>query len=196
MSWFRHHVLYETRCHMHSMAGFNSFDGMFGAVLSYRCESPYDRPEYDEKYILHLATVTEHKPPPPVSATWNTPTLSLLQGLKELNELVSSYQGLRDNGARGPSIVSASIACARTCNLDKDIKDLPSDDTDTKLMTIEVGTWSSSSLAYCTGGRMLGCRSSCCPWRSCMIMNNAYEDFGRQTVKEADMCVKRMSLVL
>ncbi|CAM9935237.1 unnamed protein product, partial [Ectocarpus sp. 8 AP-2014] len=34
-------------------------------------------------------------------------------------------------------IVSASIACARTCNLDKDIKDLPSDDTDTKLMTIE-----------------------------------------------------------
>ncbi|CBJ25524.1 Magnesium chelatase subunit H, putative chloroplast precursor [Ectocarpus siliculosus] len=61
----------------------------------------------------------------------------LYKGLKELNELVSSYQGLRDNGARGPSIVSASIACARTCNLDKDIKDLPSDDTDTKLMTIE-----------------------------------------------------------
>ncbi|CAN0517326.1 unnamed protein product, partial [Scytosiphon promiscuus] len=50
----------------------------------------------------------------------------LVQGLKELNELVSSYQGLRENGARGPSIVSASIACARTCNLDKDIKDLPS----------------------------------------------------------------------
>jgi len=52
--------------------------------------------------------------------------------------LVASYQGLRDNGARGPSIVSAAIASARTCNLDKDIKDLPSDDTDTKLMTIEV----------------------------------------------------------
>lgn len=63
----------------------------------------------------------------------------LLQGLKELNELVASYQGLRDNGARGPSIVSAAIACARTCNLDKDIKDLPSDDTDTKLMSIDVG---------------------------------------------------------
>lgn len=63
----------------------------------------------------------------------------MLQGLKELNELVSSYQGLRENGARGPSIVSAAIASARTCNLDKDIKDLPSDETDTKLMTIEVG---------------------------------------------------------
>lgn len=61
-----------------------------------------------------------------------------MQGLKELNELVSSYQGLRENGARGPSIVSAAIANARTCNLDKDIKDLPSDDTDCKLMTIEV----------------------------------------------------------
>lgn len=66
-------------------------------------------------------------------------SVSFPQGLKELNELVSSYQGLRENGARGPSIVSASIACARTCNLDKDIKDLPSDDTDTKLMTLEVG---------------------------------------------------------
>lgn len=64
--------------------------------------------------------------------------LLLWQGLKELNELVASYQGLRDNGARGPSIVSAAIASARTCNLDKDIKDLPSDETDTKLMTMEV----------------------------------------------------------
>lgn len=60
------------------------------------------------------------------------------QGLKELGELVASYQGLRDNGARGPSIVSASIACARTCNLDKDILDLPGDDADCKLMTLDV----------------------------------------------------------
>lgn len=61
-----------------------------------------------------------------------------LQGLKELGELVSSYQGLRDNGARGPSIVSAAIACARRCNLDKDIKDLPEDDINSKDMTMEV----------------------------------------------------------
>lgn len=51
---------------------------------------------------------------------------------------MASYQGLRDNGARGPSIVSAAIACARTCNLDKDIKDLPQDDVDCKQMTLEV----------------------------------------------------------
>ena len=51
---------------------------------------------------------------------------------------MASYQGLRDNGARGPSIVSASIACARTCNLDKDILDLPGDDVDCKTMTIDV----------------------------------------------------------
>ncbi|CAN0173972.1 unnamed protein product, partial [Laminaria digitata] len=61
----------------------------------------------------------------------------LYKGLKELGELVASYQGLRDNGARGPSIVSASIACARTCNLDKDIKDLPGDDVDCKSMTLD-----------------------------------------------------------
>lgn len=60
------------------------------------------------------------------------------QGLKELSELVSSYQGLRENEARGPSIVSAAIACARRCNLDKDIKDLPPDDFEPKQMTLDV----------------------------------------------------------
>ncbi|CAN0446705.1 unnamed protein product, partial [Discosporangium mesarthrocarpum] len=61
----------------------------------------------------------------------------LYKGLKELGELISSYQGLRDNEARGPSIVSAAIASARVCNLDKDIKDLPADDADCKTMTQE-----------------------------------------------------------
>lgn len=51
---------------------------------------------------------------------------------------MASYQGLRENEGRGPSIVSASIACARRCNLDKDIKDLPMDDIDAKQMTLEV----------------------------------------------------------
>lgn len=64
--------------------------------------------------------------------------MGMKQGLKELSELVSSYQGLRDNEARGPSIVSASIACARRCNLDKDIKDLPPDDFEPKQMTLDV----------------------------------------------------------
>lgn len=53
----------------------------------------------------------------------------LYKGLKELGELVASYQTLRDTG-RGSSIVGSIVAAARTCNLDKDIKDLPSEEAD------------------------------------------------------------------
>jgi len=53
----------------------------------------------------------------------------LYKGLKELGELVSSYQGLRDSG-RGAQIVGSIVAAARTCNLDKDITDLPAEDAD------------------------------------------------------------------
>jgi magnesium chelatase subunit H len=53
----------------------------------------------------------------------------LYKGLKELKDLISSYQGLRENQARGPAIVSAIVSTAWTCNLDKDIKDLPSLET-------------------------------------------------------------------
>jgi len=49
----------------------------------------------------------------------------LYKGLKELKELISSYQGLRGNEARGPAIVNSIVSTAWTCNLDKDIKDLP-----------------------------------------------------------------------
>merc|ERR1719390_171579 len=61
----------------------------------------------------------------------------LYKGLKELSELVSSYQGLRENEARGPSIVNSIISAAYTCNLDKDIKDLPADDFDSKTVDLE-----------------------------------------------------------
>ncbi|KAG5176932.1 magnesium chelatase subunit H, putative chloroplast precursor [Tribonema minus] len=61
----------------------------------------------------------------------------LYKGLKELGELVGSYQGLRENSARGPSIVNSAVAAARQCNLDKDIKDLPTEDQDAKEMTLE-----------------------------------------------------------
>merc|ERR1719194_141480 len=54
----------------------------------------------------------------------------LYKGLKELGELVASYQGLRTTG-RGASIVSAIVASARQCNLDKDVE-LPEDDVDMK----------------------------------------------------------------
>eukprot|EP00401_Gymnodinium_catenatum_P071441 CAMPEP_0117588018 /NCGR_PEP_ID=MMETSP0784-20121206/69627_1 /TAXON_ID=39447 /ORGANISM="" /LENGTH=1485 /DNA_ID=CAMNT_0005389349 /DNA_START=144 /DNA_END=4601 /DNA_ORIENTATION=+ len=54
----------------------------------------------------------------------------LYKGLNELSELVKSYQGLRDNEQRGGSIVNSVVATARSCNLDKDIEDLPSEERD------------------------------------------------------------------
>jgi len=53
----------------------------------------------------------------------------LYKGLKELKELISSYQGLRENEARGPAILNSIVSTAWTCNLDKDITDLPEVDT-------------------------------------------------------------------
>ncbi|RAL42521.1 hypothetical protein DM860_011139 [Cuscuta australis] len=47
----------------------------------------------------------------------------LYKGLKQLGELISSYQSLKDTG-RGPQIVNSIISTARQCNLDKDV-DLP-----------------------------------------------------------------------
>eukprot|EP00980_Cylindrotheca_fusiformis_P022246 scaffold9153_cov121-Cylindrotheca_fusiformis.AAC.10 len=52
----------------------------------------------------------------------------LYKGLKELKELISSYQGLRENESRGPAIVNSIVSTAYTCNLDKDV-DLPDLDT-------------------------------------------------------------------
>ncbi|KAK8953646.1 hypothetical protein KSP40_PGU003919 [Platanthera guangdongensis] len=44
----------------------------------------------------------------------------LYKGLKQLSELISSYQSLKDTG-RGPQIVSTIISTAKQCNLDKDV---------------------------------------------------------------------------
>merc|ERR1719253_2111649 len=44
----------------------------------------------------------------------------LYKGLKELSDLISSYQSLKDTG-RGVSIVNTIIAKAVECNLDKDV---------------------------------------------------------------------------
>ena len=74
----------------------------------------------------------------------------LYKGLKELSELIGSYQTLKDTG-RGAAIVNSIIDQARICNLDKDIalpeedaKDLSSEERDNlvglvyrKLMEIE-----------------------------------------------------------
>jgi magnesium chelatase subunit H len=61
----------------------------------------------------------------------------LYKGLKELQELVGSYKGLRENDSRGPSIVNSIVASARTCNLDKDILDLPTEEEDAKTFDLE-----------------------------------------------------------
>jgi len=50
----------------------------------------------------------------------------LYKGLKELGELVGSYQQLREGG-RGVQIVNTIVETARQCNLDKDV-DLPEED--------------------------------------------------------------------
>jgi len=59
----------------------------------------------------------------------------LYKGLKELKELISSYQSLKDTG-RGPSIVNSIVATARQCNLDRDVA-LPAEDVDTADMEAE-----------------------------------------------------------
>jgi len=61
----------------------------------------------------------------------------LYKGLKDLGELIKSYRGLRENAQRGAAIVNSIISSARTCNLDKDIPDLPAEDKDAKDLTIE-----------------------------------------------------------
>jgi magnesium chelatase subunit H len=52
----------------------------------------------------------------------------LYKGLKELKELIASYQGLRENEGRGSAIVNSIVSTAYTCNLDKDV-DLPNLET-------------------------------------------------------------------
>ncbi|OLQ15653.1 Magnesium-chelatase subunit ChlH, chloroplastic [Symbiodinium microadriaticum] len=60
----------------------------------------------------------------------------LYKGLKELSELVKSYQGLRENKQRGASIVNSIVATARQCNLDKDIE-LPSEEDDMAAVSLD-----------------------------------------------------------
>ncbi|PIA48460.1 hypothetical protein AQUCO_01400802v1 [Aquilegia coerulea] len=45
----------------------------------------------------------------------------LYKGLKQLGELIASYQSLKDTG-RGPQIVNSIISTAKQCNLDKDVE--------------------------------------------------------------------------
>jgi magnesium chelatase subunit H len=76
------------------------------------------------------ATTISYLTPPAENA-------GLYKGLKELEELVSSYKGLRENEGRGPQIVNSIIAAAYGCNLDKDIRDLPREDFDSKALDLD-----------------------------------------------------------
>merc|ERR1719353_1237601 len=58
----------------------------------------------------------------------------LYKGLKELGELIASYQPARESG-KASTIVNAIVASARTCNLDKDV-DLPGEEDDTAALSI------------------------------------------------------------
>ena len=57
----------------------------------------------------------------------------LYKGLKELKELIASYQGMRESG-RANAICSTIVETARLCNLDKDVS-LP--DEDPKDLTLD-----------------------------------------------------------
>lgn len=59
----------------------------------------------------------------------------LYKGLKELKELISSYQSMRESG-RAEQITATIIETARQCNLDKDVA-LPADDEGVKSLTME-----------------------------------------------------------
>ncbi|MBW4529289.1 MAG: magnesium chelatase subunit H [Aphanothece saxicola GSE-SYN-MK-01-06B] len=59
----------------------------------------------------------------------------LYKGLKELGELVGSYQQLRES-SRGVQIVNAIIETARQCNLDKDVV-LPEGDADAAALDLD-----------------------------------------------------------
>lgn len=58
----------------------------------------------------------------------------LYKGLKELKELISSYQGLRETG-RGQAICATIIETARQCNLDRDVT-LPETDDEAAMSSM------------------------------------------------------------
>eukprot|EP00955_Chlamydomonas_euryale_P001090 12527-Chlamydomonas_euryale.AAC.4 len=59
----------------------------------------------------------------------------LYKGLKELKELISSYQGMRESG-RAEQICATIVETARQCNLDRDVT-LPADDEALKQLNMD-----------------------------------------------------------
>merc|ERR1719253_1622041 len=61
----------------------------------------------------------------------------LYKGLQELSELVKSYQQMREQPERAGTVVNTIVATSRQCNLDKDIEDLPDEEFDMKMKSLE-----------------------------------------------------------
>jgi len=59
----------------------------------------------------------------------------LYKGLKELKELIASYQSMREGG-RGEQICATIVETARRCNLDRDV-DLPADDAALRALSLD-----------------------------------------------------------
>jgi len=59
----------------------------------------------------------------------------LYKGLKELGELIASYQPVRESG-KAATICNSIVASARQCNLDKDV-DIPGEEDDCAELSIE-----------------------------------------------------------
>jgi len=106
-------------------------DRLIGSLPSaylYAANNPYEATI--AKRCSYSATVSYITPP--------AENAGLYKGLKELKELISCYQGLRENEGRGPAIVKSIVSTAWTCNLDKDISDLPALETyDAKIVSAE-----------------------------------------------------------
>lgn len=82
--------------------------------------------------------------------------------LKELKELISSYQSMRDSG-RAPAVCASIIETARQCNLDKDVqlpeedpKDLSIDDRDLIVgeSSLREGARRFVMMSHCSAGLM------------------------------------------
>ena len=87
----------------------------------------------------------------------------LYKGLKELSDLIGSYQTLKDSG-RGPAIVNAIIDNARLVNLDKDVdlpemdgKDMSKDERDTLVGKIYIKLMEIESRLLPCGLHVIGC---------------------------------------
>jgi magnesium chelatase subunit H len=91
----------------------------------------------------------------------------LYKGLKELKELISSYQSMRESG-RAEQICATIISTARQCNLDKDVQ-LPAEEDklevdERDLVVGNVYRW------VVRAGACGGCKVVVCCWAAAEVL--------------------------